>query len=579
MRALLAVSILTLTLAAAPAGGQNSPGMRLALEAAKAQAQGNLNGALGLYHQALSDQSLTNDRRATILTDRGALYARLNQPKQAIDDLNRAVQLYPEYPAIYNNRGSALLAIGQAREAIKDFDRAIVLAPGYAAAYNNRAAAYVEAKQPAAAVADYTKALQLAPQALAPLNGRGRAMLAAGRPQAAMRDFTRAIAADARFALGYRSRAEAKMQLERFGEAAEDLSRAIAFEPDDAEAYVLRGNAYLAARNTEAALKDFARAIELDPRSAQGYAARALTHARINAFAEAEADVARALELDPRSALAYGVRAYAAVQSGQLEAARRELDRAVKLAPEQAEVLWIKGVVEEGQGRATDAVQSYRAALAARLGFREASEALDRLGAGAASSQNELRGLGLDPWYVVQRGARLFAVSQDYQRFSVPLEMAGEGQPKLLDWEVRKAPFRDIALLRFFSGFAQGDTGPIETEHVAILDLAAGAVVGIVPHRAGEKRARWTWEDGTVSIEGVDGLKDEFAVRQGGRAVASAPAPSRRTGRAYAPPAWGLWGNTFGGDAGPAPRRETRAPQPQPRRQQPKSLFDILLGN
>jgi tetratricopeptide (TPR) repeat protein len=574
MRAASAALFVLIALACGPAAAQTSPGLRLAQEAAKAQAQGNLNGALGLYNEALADASLSNDRRATILTDRGALYARLNQPKLAIDDLNRAVQLYPEYPAIYNNRGSTLLALGLQREAIKDFDRAAVLAPGYAAAFNNRAAAYADLKQTAAAVADYTRAIELAPQSVAPLNGRGRVLLDGGRPQAAVRDFSRAIAVDTRFSLGYRSRADAKMQLERFADAAEDLSRAIAFDPEDADIYVRRGLAYLAARNTEAAIKDFARAIELDPRSSQAYAARALTHARINAAAEAEADVARALELDPRSALAYTVRAYTAVQAGQTEVARRELDRAFKLAPENADVLWVKGMVEEVQGRATEAVQSYRNALAARPGFREAADALDRLGAGVAGSQTEVRGLGFDPWYVVQRGTRYFAVSQDFARISVPLEMAGEGQPKLLDWEVRKPPYRDIALLRFSGGQIPGRNGPVETEQVAILDLAAAAVVAVVPHREGEKRARWTWEDGNVTIEGVDGLKDEFALRQS-RVVASAP---KRMERSYAPPSWGLWGDAFGGGLGPAPAPTKGSSRPTQRRQ-PKSLFDILLGN
>lgn len=578
MRSLFAALILSSALAAAATPASAQSGVLLAQQAAQAQSQGNVNGALGLYNQALADTALSNDRRATILTDRGALFGRINQPRQAIEDFNRAVQLYPEYPAIYNNRGSTLLALGQAREAIKDFDRAILLAPGYAAAFNNRAAAYAELKQTDLALADFTKALELAPQSLAPLTGRGRAMLGAGRPQAAMRDFSRAISTDARFSLGYRSRAEAKMQLERFGDAVEDLTRAIAFEPDEAEIYVQRGTAYLAARNTEAAIKDFARAIELDPRSSAAYASRALAHARINAQTEAEADVSRALELNPRLALAYAVRAYAAVQAGQGDLARRELERAVRLAPESADVLWAKGVVEESQGRATDAVQSYRQALAARTWFREPAEALERLGAGLSANQSELSGLGFDPWYVVQRGTRLYAVSQDFPRFSVPLEMAGDGQPRLLDWEIRRPPFKDIALLRFSTGTVQRPNGPQETESVAILDLSSSTVVGIVPHRDGERRSRWSWDEGTIVVEGVDGLKDEFVVRQS-RVVATAQ--TRRPDRAYAPPSWGLWGESFSnngfGASGPAPaRKETRA---QPRRQQPKSLFDMLLGN
>ena len=226
-------------------------------EAARAQGQGDFNKAIALYTEALRDNALPNDRRAIVLSDRGALYARINQAKLAIDDFNRAVQLYPEYPAIYNNRGSTLMTLGFTREAVKDFDRAILLAPGYAAAYNNRAGANVMLKQHQNAIRDYTKALELTPNAIAPLNGRGKALLAADRPQAAMRDFTRAIKTDARFTLGYRSRAEARIAADRFGDAVEDLSRAIAFEPNDAHIYVDRGRAYMASGDTHGRTQGF----------------------------------------------------------------------------------------------------------------------------------------------------------------------------------------------------------------------------------------------------------------------------------------------------------------------------------
>ena len=109
------------------------------------------------------DKTLPNDRRATILNDRGVAYSRRQQPKEAIDDFNRAIQLYPEYAAVYNNRGNVLLGLGAVREAIKDFDRALVLAPGYAAAYSNRAGAYMKLGQVELAIADYTKAIALTP--------------------------------------------------------------------------------------------------------------------------------------------------------------------------------------------------------------------------------------------------------------------------------------------------------------------------------------------------------------------------------------------------------------------------------
>jgi tetratricopeptide (TPR) repeat protein len=567
----LAYLPLALAASAGPVLAAGEEGVRLAQEAARAQTRGSLEQALVLYGQALNDVTLANDRRASILSDRGVVYARLNQPKLAIDDYNRAVQLYPEYAAVYNNRGNTLLSLGLVKEALKDFDRAIMLAPGYAAAYNNRAGAYMVLKQPDDAVRDYTKSIVLTPQSAPPLNGRGRALLALDRPQAAIRDFSRAISGDARFSQGYRSRAEAKIELERFNEAIEDLSRAVAFEPNNAELYTLRGHAYLAARNVAAALKDFSKTIEMDPNSARAYESRGLAHAKIEAYTEAENDLARALEIDPRAAAAYAYRSWLYIKTQQPQLAQRELDKAVKLEPDRAEVIWAKGALEEAQGRVNDAIDSYRRALTARWSFRESAEALERLGLAAELGETvEMRGLGVDSWRVVRQGRRLLARSDDYPKLSVPVEMAGKGQPRLLEWEVKKAPFKDIALLRFSAGRLATSEGAEEVEHVAVLDLAAGTVAGVIPHRQGSKLATWTWgEDGKLVVAGVDGLTDELALRPKREVVAAAP---RRTEPTWGFPAWAPWNQ----DQSQYGQRSDGRPRPRTRQ---KSLFEMLFGN
>src|SRR5262245_57772212 len=134
-----------------------------ARDAGVALGRGQFDQAIALYTTALQDKTLANERRAVLLSDRGVAYARQQNPKEAIDDFNRAIQLYPEYAALYNNRGNVLLAIGAVREAMKDFDRALLLSPGYAAAYSNRAGAQVRLGETDLAVADYTKAISLAP--------------------------------------------------------------------------------------------------------------------------------------------------------------------------------------------------------------------------------------------------------------------------------------------------------------------------------------------------------------------------------------------------------------------------------
>src|SRR5262249_52927760 len=145
-----------------------------AREAGTALQRGNADQAIAILTETLEDKTLSNDRRATFLNDRGVAYARKGQVREAIEDFNRAIQLYPEYAAVYNTRATVLLGLGAAKEAIKDFDRALLRAPGYAAAYSTRGGAHMKLGQVELAIADYSKAIELAPTSPAALSGRGR---------------------------------------------------------------------------------------------------------------------------------------------------------------------------------------------------------------------------------------------------------------------------------------------------------------------------------------------------------------------------------------------------------------------
>src|SRR5581483_11759831 len=318
-----------------PAAAQSDAVALRSREAAAALVRGNVDQAIALYTEALEDKSLPNDRRATILNDRGVAYARRQQQREAIEDFNRAIQLYPEYAALYNNRGNVLLALGAVKEAAKDFDRALLLAPGYAGAYMKQG-------QIDRAIAAYTKAIKLTPNSAAALSGRGRAQLAANRPHGAIRDFTRAVSLDARFSAAYRSRAEAKMAIGRFEEAVEDFSRAVAFEPRNAEIYALRGQAYVEAGNAASGIKDYAKAIELAPNVGAYYAARGLAYAKAEAYEDALNDFARAIELEPRSPKPYAYRAWTYRQQQQPELGLKDVERALKLDDKSAEAYWAR---------------------------------------------------------------------------------------------------------------------------------------------------------------------------------------------------------------------------------------------
>lgn len=578
MRRSLAVLLVLVVSASASARATGEPAQLKLQEAAANLVKGNAQEAVADYTAALQDETVPNDRRAAIFSDRGVAYTRLNQPKLAIDDFNRAVELFPEYAAAYNSRGNALLSLGLSEEAIKDYDRAIILAPGYAAAYNNRAGARMRLRQAAEASADYTKAVELMPQSSALLSGRGLALFAQGLPHAAIRDFTRALAADARFGPGYRWRAAAKLELDRSDEAIEDLSRAIAFDPHNAELYVLRGQAYLLAKNAASAIKDFTRAADIAPHSSAAYAGRGLAHTKVEAYEEAESDLVRALQLDPGSAEVYAYRAWFYAQSGQPDTGVREIAKALKIDANRADVWWAKGEVELALGRTDDAVASLRKALALNPGHRASNEALERLGAGHDTSLDaEVGGLGFDRWRVVSRANRYFARHDDHPNLRVPLEMFGGGQPRLLEWELKKPPLKGIGVLRFRSGQVAGRGGPEGVEQIAIIDLSASSVVSLQLHRQGEKLSKWTWEEDKVIVASVDGVTDEIFLRgtQPNDRQAGQP-PQRRIAdqrQVFGGPGWAPWNQP---QWGPSPY-DGRAARPS-YRHRPRTFFDMLLG-
>lgn len=570
---------------AAPAtGAPLAAPLGKAEEAALELQRGNTAGAVAAFTEALQDSGLANDRRATLLNDRAVAHAKAGNAKLALEDFNKAVQLMPEYPPTYNNRGNLLVQLGQHEEAVKDFDRAALLAPKYAAAYSNRANARLKLGQTREAIADFTRAIELSPRSAPTLSGRGLALLIAGKPHAAIRDFSRALTVNARFATAYRNRAEARLGMGQADEAIEDLSRAAAFDPANAEIYIVRGYAYLNNNNALAAIKDFVRATEIAPQSAEAHQGLGLANAVAEAHDEAFAHLNRAIELAPRSALAFAYRAYVYKLIQQVDVAQKDLDTALKLDANSAEVLWASGEIDEARGRTDAAIKALRKARSLKPSWTFAGAALTRLGVSPdLQPDRPVPGAAVADWKVVLNGSQYYAINDAYPALRVPLEMMGDGEPALLEWELKHAPYKGYGILRFAAGRMVTPDGAQETEQAAIVDVDNAKVIGIQPQRLGAKVATWTWEGDRVQIASVDGVTDEFAVRTSvqpemtgvaaGAAAGAAGLASRRGANANKA-AWSPWGDDLSArPPGQQPRRQSQKRGPKP-----KSFFDMLFN-
>jgi hypothetical protein len=177
--------------------------------------------------------------------------------------------------------------------------------------------------------------------------------------------------------------------------------------------------------------------------------------------------------------------------------------------------------------------------------------------------------------------AAYFAVSDDYPALRIALEMMGDGAPKLLEWELKKPPYKGYGVLRFASGRVLGKSGPEDTEQAAIIDIENAKVIAIQPNRQGPKTATWTWEDDRVQVASIDGVTDEFALRSAKPVTAEpamVPVAPRRAVTSEKSGGWAPWDQTFGSSQ--SERREPRrqASGQQRRQPKPKSIFDLLFN-
>ncbi|RPJ06294.1 MAG: tetratricopeptide repeat protein, partial [Spirochaetaceae bacterium] len=96
--------------------------------------------------------------------DRAKARRQLDDDKGALDDLNKAIELDPEYAYSYYDRGRVYMDLGEKDKALAEFTTGIKKDPDIFILYVMRAGLYEEKNQNEQAIADYQKVLQLKPE-------------------------------------------------------------------------------------------------------------------------------------------------------------------------------------------------------------------------------------------------------------------------------------------------------------------------------------------------------------------------------------------------------------------------------
>jgi protein O-mannosyl-transferase len=268
---------------------------------------GYWQNSITLYGHTLK----VTDDNWRIYYNRGHAYADLGNYRQAIEDLNRAIEIKPDFAEAYTNRGNAYGILGNYRQAIEDLNRAIEINPDNATAYMNRGVAYYGLGNYSQAIGDYDRAIKINPDNATAYLYRGNAYKGLGNYKQSIEDYDRASKIiNPNNATAYMNRGNVVYSsLGNHSQAIEDYDKEIKSKPDFAEAYINRGNAYKGLGNYSQAIGDYDRAIKINPDNATAYINRGIAYYGLGNLRQAIKDCDKAIKIKPDYAEAYYNRA------------------------------------------------------------------------------------------------------------------------------------------------------------------------------------------------------------------------------------------------------------------------------
>ena len=300
---------------------------------------------------------------------RGNAYSDLGNYRQAIEDLNRAIEIKPDYVMAYTSRGVAYIYLGNYRQAIEDLNRVIAIRPSYAEAYNNRGAAYKGFGNYRQAIEDFNKAIEIRPNYPEAYLNRGLAYGGLGNYRQAIEDLNRVIAIRPNYPEAYLNRGFAYNGLGNYRQAIEDFNRAIEIRPSYVEAYNNRGLVYGGLGNYRQAIEDYGRAIKIKPDYADAYYSRGNIYSMLGQYQLAIEDFNKVIRLKPDYANAYYQRGVAYKNMEQNQPAIENFTTAIRLQPANVLAYFNRGTVYNILNQDKQAIDDYNEAIRLNPGY------------------------------------------------------------------------------------------------------------------------------------------------------------------------------------------------------------------
>jgi protein O-mannosyl-transferase len=188
--------------------------------------------------------------------NRGTAKNELGDIDGAFNDINRALQIKPDYDIAYYNRGNIFKEKGNLKAAAADYSVTISIRPDYVNAYVNRGNAKLGMGDYQGSFLDYDKVINLDTGLKEAYNGRGIIYVFAKKYLEAMADFTKAISLDPKYADAYYDRGRLLKIMKKYPEALVDLNKSIQLDAQNMKYFLIRAKVYLKLKNYDYAIND-----------------------------------------------------------------------------------------------------------------------------------------------------------------------------------------------------------------------------------------------------------------------------------------------------------------------------------
>ncbi len=200
----------------------------------------------------------------------GALLAQ-GRPAEAIEHIERALAIRPDYAEAYFTLAQALRGLGKLAASAASMEKGVALMPNFAEAHSNLGLLYGELGKRDAAVASFRQAIAIKPDLAWAHCNLGNVLTAQGKLPEAIESYRNALAVDSNHVEAWVNFGNTLNAQDDVDAAVACYRKALAIQPDHALAWLNLCAPLQAQGNLDAAIDSFRKALSLRPDFAEAH--------------------------------------------------------------------------------------------------------------------------------------------------------------------------------------------------------------------------------------------------------------------------------------------------------------------